>query len=76
MNENWYAVELEIRDRITEARAAARVQALTRGLHPTARWPHWAVIIRLARRAWVRAMAPASAHSHGVANVRAATKRG
>lgn len=76
MDENWYAAEQEIRDRITEARAAARIQALTRGLHPTARWPHWAVVIRLAKRVWARAMALAPAHSHGVANVRSATKRG
>ena len=76
MDENWYAAEQEIRDRITDARAAARIRALTRGLHPTPRWPHWAVITRLAKRVWARAMALAPAHSHGVANVRAATKRG
>jgi hypothetical protein len=76
MDENWYAAEQEIRDRITEARAAARIQALTRGLHPMARWAHWVVIIRLAKRVWARAMALAPAHSHGVAHGRAATKRG
>jgi len=56
MDENWYAAEQEIRDRITEARAAARIRTLTRELHPPARRPHWAVIIRLARRVWARAM--------------------
>jgi hypothetical protein len=76
MDENWYAAEQEIRDRLTEARAAARIRTLTRGLYPTARRPHWAVIIRLARRAWARAMELAPAHSRGVPNVRAATKRG
>ena len=54
MDENWYAAEQEIRDRLTEARAAARIRTLTRGLHPTARRPHWAAIIRLARRIWAR----------------------
>jgi hypothetical protein len=76
MDENWYAAEQEIRDRLTEARAAARIRTLTRGLHPTAQRPHSAVIIRLARRVWARAMELAPAHSHGIANVRAATKRG
>ena len=69
MDENWYAAEQEIRDRLTEARAAARIRALTQGLHPTARLPHWAAIIRLAKRVWARAMALDPAHSHGVANV-------
>lgn len=76
MDESWYAVEQEIHDRLTEARAAARIRALTRGLHPTARRPHWAAVIRLARWVWARAMELAPAHSRGVANVRAATKRG
>ena len=76
MDESWYAVEQEIHDRLTEARAAARIRALTRGLHPTARRPHWAAVIRLATWVWARAMELAPAHSRGVANVRAATKRG
>jgi hypothetical protein len=35
MGENWYAIEQQIRDRITEARAAAQIRALTRTLAPT-----------------------------------------
>jgi len=40
MEENWYAVEQQIRERITEARAAARIRALTQTLAPTARRPN------------------------------------
>ena len=29
MEENWYALEQQIRDRLTEARAAARIRTLT-----------------------------------------------
>ena len=57
MDENWYAAEQEVRDRLTEARAAARIRTLTRGLHPTARRPHfvWATVRRLV--GWTRARA-------------------
>jgi len=34
MDENWYAVEQEIRDRISQARAAARVRSLIQELTP------------------------------------------
>ena len=40
MGENWYAIEQQIRDRITEARAAARIRALTQTLASTARRPN------------------------------------
>jgi hypothetical protein len=76
MDENWYAVEQEIHDRLTEARAAARIQTLTRGLQPAAPRPYWAAVIRLARWAWARAMELPPTHSRGVATARAATKRG
>ncbi|SRR6266568_1851884 len=35
MDEDWYTVEQQIRDRLTEARAAARIRALTEELAPT-----------------------------------------
>ena len=35
MGENWYAIEQQIRDRLSEARAAARIRALTQKLAPT-----------------------------------------
>ena len=55
MQENWYAVEQQIRDRITEARAAAQIRALTQNLAPTAPCPYslGMAVIRLAR--WLKA---------------------
>jgi hypothetical protein len=52
MDENWYAAEQEVRDRLTELRAAARIRTLTRGLEPTARRSHFAgaAVRRLAPR--------------------------
>lgn len=49
MDENWYAAEQEVRDRITEARAAARIRTLTRGLRPEVRPQHFVrtAVIRL-----------------------------
>jgi hypothetical protein len=40
MEENWYAVEQQIRDRLTEARAAARIETLTRKPAPRACRPN------------------------------------
>jgi hypothetical protein len=55
MSDNWYAAEQEVRDRISEAREAARIRTLTRELAPTARRPYAVgiTIIRLA--SWVLA---------------------
>jgi len=47
MDEDWYTVEQQIRDRLTEARTAAQIRALTEELAPQcsclwsshARWP-------------------------------------
>jgi len=57
MEENWYELEQRIRDRLTEARAAARVRTLTQRVAPTARRPNSVgiTIIRLAN--WVLACA-------------------
>lgn len=79
MEENWYAVEQQVRDRLTEARAAARLRALTEGLAPPARRPHSAGIafIRLAGWIWARATELPSTLSRAVANAkRCATGRG
>jgi hypothetical protein len=78
MDENWYAAEQEIRDRLTEARAAARIRSLTRGLRPEARRPHFvrAAVIRLVSWVSARAVELSSTPSGGVDNSRAATKRG
>ena len=76
MEENWYAVEQQVRDRISEARAAARIRTLTRNVTPTARRPNSVVItiIRLANWALARAMQLSLELSRGFANVRAAMK--
>ena len=76
MEENWYAVEQQVRDRISEARAAARIRTLTRKVAPTARRPN-SVGITISRLAsWVsaRAMQLSLGLSRALANVRAVTK--
>ena len=77
MEENWYAVEQQIRDRLTEARAAARIRTLTQKLAPTARRPNSVgiTIIRLASWVLARAMQLPLVLSRALANVQAATKR-
>lgn len=77
MEENWYAVEQQVRDRLSEARAAARIRALTQKLAPTARRPNSVgiTIIRLANWVLARAMQLPLELSRALANVQAATKR-
>jgi hypothetical protein len=62
MDEAWYLVEQQIRDRLTEARAAARIQTLTQNLAPTARRPSsvGVTIARAASWALARAMRAAT----------------
>ena len=76
MEENWYAVEQQVRDRLSEARAAARIRALTQKLAPTARRPNSVgiTIIRLENWALARAMQLCLGLSRALANVRAVTK--
>jgi len=73
MEENWYAVEQQVRDRLSEARAAARIRTLTRGLVPAARRPHAVRIVFIGLTSW--ALARATKLSRALANVRTATKR-
>ena len=76
MEENWYAVEQQVRDRISEARAAARIRTLTRKVAPTARRPN-SVGITISRLAsWVsaRAMQLSLGLSRALGNVRPVTK--
>ena len=77
MEENWYPVEQQVRDRLSEARAAARIRALTQKLAPTARRPNSVeiTIIRLANWVLARAMQLPLELSRALANVQAATKR-
>ena len=76
MEENWYALEQQIRDRLTEARAAARIRTLTANLAPTARRPNatGTTIIRLANWVLGRAMRSPRELSRTLAKARAATK--
>jgi hypothetical protein len=78
MDENWYAAEQEVRDRIAEARAAARLRTLTRGLRPEVRRPRFvrAAVTRFVSWVLTRAVELSSATSRGVANPQAVTKRG
>jgi hypothetical protein len=47
MDENWYSAEQEIRDRISQARAAARVRSLVQELAtPTPRRESFAAVLR------------------------------
>jgi len=77
MEENWYAVEQQIRDRLTDARAAARIRTLTQKLAPTARRQYSVgiTIVRLANWVLARAMQLPLELSRALANVQAATKR-
>ena len=76
MEENWYAVEQQVRDRLNEARAAARTGALNRGLAPSGRRPNSVgiTIIRLENWALASAMQLFLGLSRTLANVRAVTK--
>jgi len=76
MEENWYAVEQQVRDRLSEARAAARIRALTQKLAPTARRPNSVGITIIRVTSWVlaRAMRLPPELSRALAKVQAATK--
>lgn len=77
MDQNWYAVEQEIRDRLTEARAAARIRALIQKRAPTARRPNSVgiTIIRLGNWILTSARRLPLELSRALASARAATKR-
>ena len=76
MEEDWY-LEQQIRDRLTEARAAARIRIPTQKLAPTPRRQNSVgiTIIRLSNWVLARAMQLSLELSRALANVRAATKR-
>ena len=58
MEENWYAIEQQVHDRLTEARAAARTRGLLRKLSPTPRRAPYVVGIAVIRiGSWVLARA-------------------
>jgi hypothetical protein len=76
MEENWYAVEQQVHDRLTEARAAARTRTLLHRPAPTARRPNSVGITIIRQENWVlaRAMHLSLGLSRALANVRAVTK--
>jgi hypothetical protein len=76
MEENWYAVEQQVRDRLNEARAAARTRALIQKRAPTARRPNSVgiTIIRLENWVLACAMQLSLVLSRALANVRAVAK--
>ncbi len=76
MDENWYAIEQDIRDRLTEARAAARFRTVTQKLASTKRRPNviGITINRLANWVLARTMRLPLELSRALAKVRAATK--
>jgi len=78
MEENWYAVQQQAHDRITEARAAARGHALMRELAPPPHRGRYAVGIALIRLGgWLLASGAALPieFSRALALLRAGTDR-
>jgi hypothetical protein len=77
MGENWYAVQQEAHDRITEARAAARSRALIRDLAPRNRGRYTVGIGLIRLGSWVLAsgMSLPTELSSTLAALRAATNR-
>lgn len=77
MEENWYAVQQHARDRITEARAVARSQALIRDLAPPhrGRYAVGMALIRLGGRLLASGAALPIELSRALATFRAGTDR-
>jgi hypothetical protein len=77
MEENWYALQQQARDRIAEARAAALGQALMRELTPPHRGRYAVGIALIRLGGWLlarRAKSPIEL-SRALATLRAATDR-
>jgi len=77
MEENWYAVEQQVRDRLNGARAFARTRAASQALAPPARRPYLIklAVIRLATWVLAQALELPPKLSRALANVRASKKR-
>ena len=76
MDDNWYALQQQMHDRITEARAAARTQAVLAALAPPHRgWYALGVgLIRLGSWVLARAAEPPQELARSIAVLRAALK--
>ncbi len=77
MEEDWYTVEQQVRDRLTEARAAGRIRTLPPKLAPTARRPNVVGITIIGLANWVlaRAMRSPVDLSRALADVPVTTTR-
>lgn len=77
MEENWYALQQEVHDRITEARAAARARSLARELAPPhrARYAVGVALIRLGTWVLASGMRLPTEVAHALAAFRTATDR-
>jgi hypothetical protein len=77
MEENWYAVQQQAHDRITEARAAARSHALLRDLAPPhgGRYEVGIALIRLGGWLLATGVKLPNELSRALATLRAATDR-
>jgi hypothetical protein len=73
MDENWYALEQHMRDRIIEARAAARTRSLIRDLAPPrrVRYVLGVSLVRLGSWVLTRATQPPQELTHTLATLRA-----
>ena len=71
MEENWYAVEQQVRDRLNEVRAAAPTRTVIHGPAPTVRRPNSVgiTIVRLTNWAPARAMQLSLGLSRALVNV-------
>ena len=76
MEENWYAVEQQVRDRLNEARAAARTRTLSHRPALTACGPNSVriIITHLKNEVLARAMQLSLGLSRALANGHAVTK--
>jgi hypothetical protein len=76
MDDNWYALQQQMHDRITEARAAARARSLVAALAPAHRgWYTLGVgLIRLGSWVLTRATEPPQELARPLATLRAALK--
>ena len=77
MEENWYAVQQQAHDRITEARAIARAQALARDVAPPHRGRFALGIALIRLGGWVLASGVTlpNEFSRALANLRAVSDR-
>ena len=75
MSDNWHALEQHVRDRIADAQAVARSQALAGKSSDRRRHPHSLGLIRRASSVLAKAIAGVIERSRTFTNPGTATKR-